>query len=123
MLFHLICQMVKLNHRQTMNICCFFTLSFSCFVFVEKASESLGETSANKEVLYYGVQIPLKVRKNEELLVFEDKKEALRMVKSHPGSRFKSFTSREESITFSKQNPETITSPKPKVRFLSAQID
>ena len=61
------------------------------------------ESNGNKPGIYYGVWLPFipKADVCQVPLIFRSQAEALKAMKGHKGSRFKSFSSKEEAKTFS----------------------
>ena len=61
------------------------------------------ESNVNKPGIYYGVWLPFipKTDVCQVPLVFRSQADALKAMKGHKGSRFKSFSSKEEAKTFS----------------------
>nr|XP_033810960.1 ankyrin repeat and LEM domain-containing protein 2 isoform X2 [Geotrypetes seraphini] len=76
----------------------------NCSTIIERAAYINSQTPSRDPVLYYGV-CPVYddiLARNEQVHIYQDKKEALQAVKMMKGSRFKAFSNKEEAEKFAR---------------------
>ncbi|XP_004925434.3 ankyrin repeat and LEM domain-containing protein 2 homolog isoform X1 [Bombyx mori] len=76
-----------------------------------KRSSPVSPTSLEPSVTYYGVYIPCEIKKGpdeEALHVYENKADALELVKRYKLARFKAFRNRQDAISFALRGAEPV---------------
>ncbi|XP_052744504.1 ankyrin repeat and LEM domain-containing protein 2, partial [Bicyclus anynana] len=76
-----------------------------------KQSSQLSPTSKEPAVTYYGVYIPCEIKKGpdeEALHVYENKTEALELVRRYKTARFKAFRKRQDAVSFALRGAEPV---------------